>query len=70
MTGIKMLCTNFEITLNSVDTRLNRDLLARQEGFVLENSHVIVQRNFREFSIIDSAKCIDNYVRDDSLMRR
>ena len=66
MTGINILCTLFEITLNSFGARLNSDLQARQ-GFVLEKAHAIVQRIVREGSTIDSATCIENHVRDDSL---
>ena len=49
MTGNKILCTLFEITLNSFGTRLNRDLKARQD-FALEKGNGIVQRIVSEES--------------------
>ena len=66
MTGIKILCTLFEVTPNEIGTRLNRDLQTSQ-GFVLEKAHAIVQRVVWESFSIDAATSIDNHIRDDSL---
>ena len=62
VTGIKILCTLFEVTPNEICTRLNRDLQTSQ-GFVLEKTHAIVQRVVRESFSIDAATCIDNHIR-------
>ena len=64
MMDIKILCTLFDITLNSFSARLNSDLQARQD-FVLEKAHAIVRRTVIESSTIVMATCIDNHVRDD-----
>ena len=66
MTGTMILYTLFEITMNSFGTQLNSYLLAPQ-GFVLEKVHAIFQMIVREGSTIDSATCIKNRVRDDTL---
>ena len=66
MTGIKILCTLFEVAPNKIGTGLNRDLQTSQ-GFVLEKAHAIVQRVVWERFSIDAATCIDNHIRDDSL---